>query len=312
MVMTLDTYLDKNKQIFVVKDSKECLELLRQYHSEGYFFRGLGDKDYKLETTLDRIGLKNLHLKWQGERWLIREFKRRIHHYLSIESIPKTTFELLALMQHYGVPTRLLDFTKSPFVALYFAVRDVLADKDAAVWAFEWFNLVHRSIDRIGEQDKSLGETLRKLRNPANAFTKDALFEQWIMPKIMDASDGAVHAIIDHDIVMNLEPLRMNKRLTVQQGLFFVSGSAMNTFEETLVDLLEVSQRNVAPYPEPSVVKIVIPQKLRLPLMKELELMNINAASLFEGLDGFAASLKEKIPTMDDDSIAQTLWVAND
>lgn len=130
--MTIDTYLERNAGLIYAKSLTHCLEILRSFHEIGYIFRGHEDANYRLVTTIDRYGG---NIKWQRERFLMREFNRRVNHYLPSERIPNTTLELLSLMQHYGVPTRLLDFTKSPFIALYFAVKDALMDKDAAVWA---------------------------------------------------------------------------------------------------------------------------------------------------------------------------------
>lgn len=49
--------------------------------------------------------------------------------------VPTTTMEWLALMQHFGAPTRVLDITKSSYVAAYFAIEDATAGDDCAVWA---------------------------------------------------------------------------------------------------------------------------------------------------------------------------------
>jgi hypothetical protein len=210
-------------------------------------------------------------------------------------------------MQHYGVPTRLLDFTKSPFIALYFAVRDVLMDKDAAVWAVMPHNVRIISLKRIREKDEKLVKAIGKLQNPFREFIREPLFTKWFMADLQAAEH---HEIIrHHEIILDVEPQMMNKRLTVQQGLFFVSGSSCRTFEETLIDLLnELQQDMPKEATDPSLAKIIIPKHLRLPLLKELELMNINASSLFEGLEGFARFLRESIITKTGIDIAPYLW----
>jgi hypothetical protein len=302
--MTIDTYLEMNSSLIHIKDMTHCLETLRGFHDAGYIFRGHKDANYGLVTTIDRFGG---NIKWQRERFLMREFSRRIHHYLSSESIPNTTLELLALMQHYGVPTRLLDFTKSPFIALYFAIKDALMDKDAAVWALMPHNIRTISLKRIREKDDELVKSIGKLLNPFSEFTRESLFTKWFMA---DQQNAEFHEIIrHHEIIMDVEPLMMNGRLTVQQGLFLISGSSCRTFEETLVDLLNELQKDMPKEAkEPSLAKIIIPKHLRMPLLKELELMNINASSLFEGLDGFARFLKESIVTKTGIDIAPYLW----
>ncbi len=59
---------------------------------------------------------------------MIRKCKRRIHHFPTSERIPQNETEWLALIQHFGGPTRLLDFTLSPFVAIFLALEKAVAD----------------------------------------------------------------------------------------------------------------------------------------------------------------------------------------
>ena len=63
----------------------------------------------------------------QEER-ILRIFKRKAHHFLSAGPLPDDDFEWLALMQHHGAPTRLLDFTWSPYVAAFFALQRATGD----------------------------------------------------------------------------------------------------------------------------------------------------------------------------------------
>ena len=89
------------------------------------FYRGVSDKTYGLEPSLVFKGLEEV------ESDMINQF------YLSSpESFThcSSNYEKLALMQHYGLPTRLLDFTKNPLVAAWFACKDNTKGKDAAVY----------------------------------------------------------------------------------------------------------------------------------------------------------------------------------
>ena len=99
--------------------------------AEGWLFRGCQRAKWDLETSLERH-VPSDQKSSQAEGFLLREFKRRADVYLNANQVPETTIEWLALMQHFGAPTRLLDMTKSPYVAAYFAVESVTSNAGAA------------------------------------------------------------------------------------------------------------------------------------------------------------------------------------
>jgi hypothetical protein len=311
--MLIDAYLERNEAQRTMKSPEECIDLLRdftgleedKYHAGtgrglAHLFRGHDDAGYPLQSTLDRKGGRN---KRRAEDFLLREFRRRMHLYLPSENIPMSDLVTLALMQHYGVPTRLLDVTRSPYVALYFAVRDALKDADAAVWVFDINNIRNTSIRRVFSKDPQLGKQIGNFYDPFAEFTRQELFAKWFMPDVSGLDLQNPEPLHHHEIIFNFDPFKMNARLAAQQGLFLASGSPCKTFEETLVDLLQEIELQIGDKGgrEPSVFKIVIPKALRCPLMRHLEKMTITAASLFEGLGGFADSLREKLTSMDRD-----------
>ena len=89
-----------------------------------WIFRGHQDSDYKLEPTIEREA-KGKNLDWPIlEKFVSFEFKARDQGSTQVGSYATDPLMWLAEMQHYGIPTRLLDFTFSPFVALYFSIRN--------------------------------------------------------------------------------------------------------------------------------------------------------------------------------------------
>ena len=88
---------------------------------------------------------------------LLLEFQQGAHQSSGFVPLFNEVLDWLALMQHYGAPTRLLDWTRSPYVALYFALEK--ADKESAVWAInrEW--LENKSTGLIREHDQYLTNT---------------------------------------------------------------------------------------------------------------------------------------------------------
>lgn len=126
--------------------------------SRGWIFRGQQSR-WELSTTLERYTPPGG--KSEQEQRLIREFARRVDRHLSSGQTIKDGLEQLALMQHYGAPTRLLDFTHSPYVAAYFACEEF--DEDVrAVWA------VH-----IEPLQSRAGQLLRKAYSKIDQIVKD-------------------------------------------------------------------------------------------------------------------------------------------
>ena len=106
---------------------------LQRYRSH-FVFRGLSNKNYRLETTLIRLGGNIVKL----EPHLLRNF-RKYAHQNNVER--NSIWHWLSVAKHHGLPTRLLDWTYSPFVAMHFATADISKfDKDGAIWAVNYLN----------------------------------------------------------------------------------------------------------------------------------------------------------------------------
>ena len=229
-------------------------------------FRGVGRAEWTLQSSLERL---NIQLVVEAERYVLTTFQRRVHHYISDPPAKEDGLEWLALLQHHGAPTRLLDWTKSPYVALFFALDERReAGGSCALWAIDLRWCKSQAIQAIQQNapgriapidpDESLGkpETFN-----AAFFTEPPV--QFVAP---------------------LQPFRMNERLTIQQGLFLCPGDLRAGFES---NLLAFQLNDFADH----VHKIVIPNHLREDILAMLHRMNINRASLFPGIDGFAQSL---------------------
>ena len=96
-------------------------QLLSIAGNRSWMFRGHARSDWKLETSLERRTKTNRALAHTIETQMIAEFKRKAGNYSIRE--PQTLVEWLSLMQHYGAPTRVLDWTQSPYVAAFFRLE---------------------------------------------------------------------------------------------------------------------------------------------------------------------------------------------
>src|SRR5580700_11308152 len=89
-------------------------------------FRGQSNSQWPIYSTLSRylLDFNAGRFCWpHQELRILRIFKRKAHHYLKNIPGDKAVLEWLSIMQHYGAPTRLVDFTWSPLVAAFFALH---------------------------------------------------------------------------------------------------------------------------------------------------------------------------------------------
>jgi hypothetical protein len=249
-------------------------------------FRGHADANWRLSSGLER-NIQSYELKSKyinnREQYTFREFKRRAHHYLN--NLPDETelFEWLALIQHHGGATRLLDFSLSFYVAAFFAMDN--ASKDAAVWAINHFNLIEciHTLAGVGTGDEYLSDSYQQFAD--------------IAKKNFNGENP-------NKMVLAIEPERMNERLSIQQGLFLYPCDITAPFEDNLAETLKLplktfDNKEVINFkfvmPEmirkASVVKIIVPREVHSIALYDLRSMNISSATLFPGLDGFARSL---------------------
>ena len=132
-----DAAMTKIEEI-TISDWKEMLSLATRWPTDIY--RGQSNAEWELSSSLQRC-LKGTDYEknpTKMEFWFLREFRKRARLYLKQVPEASDIVGWLSLMQHYGTPTRLIDFTHSFYVACYFALID--AKSDAAVWSInhEW------------------------------------------------------------------------------------------------------------------------------------------------------------------------------
>lgn len=252
-----------------------------------WIFRGQSNADWEIRSSLDRSEIiKNYD---DGEERMLFEFQRASKYYLKDNETPNTLIDWLALQQHYGTPTRLIDFTKSPYVAAYFAFEWENKDSDyVAIWIANKIGFYQRSLYYLSAKGFK------------NFDSKYYAYRDKTFKEIFDLSRTG-----EYDCIMPLESHFMNERYYLQQSVFLSPSNPYKTFNEQL-NFLNESLTN-------SLIKIEIPKTERKKALRDLEKMNITRASLFPSLDGFAKSLHIHFSTLSNfGDIAENLQILND
>lgn len=254
----------------------ELLDALESLPSSAYnwLFRGHGDSSWTLTSTLERSLVGRFGVPYSQlpdmERALVRSFQRGCHLYVPSPPLSAELVEWWALMQHYGAPTRLTDWTYSYFVALYFALADSIPHRPCAIWAVDLLKLV---------------ETVRTLMSDeaVAAFERDPRAKQLRTVETIFAS-GA--------LIFPLNPYRLNERLRLHQGIFLAASDLEQPFQRNLEAVMAAVDDSEAMFKK--FVFEMDGSELKHALMR-LRRMNITAETLFPGIDGFARSLNQKI-----------------
>ena len=232
-------------------------EKLGRFRSR-YAFRGLSDSNYKLESRLARHGGDFRKL----EKHLLRNFKKYAHRSVVEKD---SIWNWLSVAQHYGLPTRLLDWTYSPFVAMHFATADIDAfNVDGVIWAVNYVkthNILPEKLSRKLEEEG------------ANVFTVEMLFES--IKSLTELED-----LSSDPFILFFEPPSIDDRIVNQFAFFSMSSDSRVVLNRWLEDKMDFWR------------KIIIPAELKWEIRDKLDQANITERVLFPGLDGLTKWLK--------------------
>jgi hypothetical protein len=222
------------------------------------------------------------------ETTLLSTFRAAAHLYQQNLPADQDDLSWLALMQHHGIPTRLLDWTASPLIAAFFAAEHCPqrnANRRFVVWALDLDWLRKAALTNCG-LDSS---------HPHAPLSDPAMFSKYFLH-----SFGS--------FVAPVQPRWLNARQVQQKGLFLAVGNPHQSFQNNLSSMQQTVEGKRA---SSLGYKIIISGSQRLTALRSLERLGISRVTLFPGLDGFAQSLTTQLRLCQDNRYGyQWIWDA--
>jgi len=220
-------------------------------------FRGQASARDDLHTSLARLGGPP-----ELEGHLLRNFRK----YAQRTASPgDSIWNWLAVAQHHGLPTRLLDWTYSPYVAMHFATEDVERfDEDGVIWCVDYSRTNQLLPDRLKQILAEEG---------SDAFTAEMLGRASATLQEFDKLSAA-------DFVVFFEPPSLDDRIVVQFALFSLVSNPRLSLDAWLEEHAGTSRR------------VVIPAPVKWEVRDKLDQANMTERVLYGGLDGLSAWLK--------------------
>jgi hypothetical protein len=235
----------------------------------GSYFRGQGDAAWPLQASFNRLSHGVAEQDALGiEMRAIMTFRSEAHLHLPPSVLPPSPFkfealdtyvEWLMLMQHYGAPTRLLDWSVSPYVAAYFAVTEQPAS-DAVIWHFDQAPVARAMLQHYGR--------------PVDQFMD-----------YCELASADIRGTTAPLVVYTAVKKMRTAREIAQQGYF------------TFTNRIAASQQDAIPAACQGgpFGRIIIAANIKAQLAARLTMMNLTAAALFPGVDGICRAIHQSV-----------------
>lgn len=250
IIPSVDVPQEVPERKFNTKDIGKLFNALSKFPSH-FWFRGQSNESWELKPSIARIKKPSL----ESEKALRAEFQNQSAFLDSIKPLSDNIEKITFLMQHHKVPTRLLDWTTSPLIALYFSVfqidqTDHSKDKDSCIWVLD---------------PKALNKAYKK--------SFPLLLKEQEVKKLYESKDHSVKCLAIHAPYTNL-------RMRMQKSEFTIH-----------TDYKPMESYNTEFLKE----KIIISKDLKDSILKQLYHLGLDQCFLFPDLDNIGLGITKKI-----------------
>lgn len=274
-----------------LSETYETSPIVKNPTTMRFVFRGVSDEQYSLlpnvlrkvsNKTGDRIDSTPKYV-WGREDVILSSFIAEASSVIK-DILPSERNKWAEYAQHFGVPTRYLDWTKNPLIALYFACccsSKADEETDAALWVLHapnygnYYNQKNNEMSNASKyKDKKISEKINLLLLGEPAF----------------------------DYPLIYQPYYVDPRMVAQSSFFMVWGNKEEPLEDMIApeNLMLFSNKiksarcfSATQYDQ-FLLKITISKSEKYKIIRQLDMLGINEKTLFPGLDGIGKYLERK------------------
>lgn len=279
----------------ILSDWRQVVDVADWLSGPGWVFRGQEDAEWTLRSSLEREFAGEDAL-WDIEHQALTRFVRLAPRFLSGHLVPNDddAAAWLGLIQHYGGPTRLLDVSRSPYVALYFAFEPTGAQA-RALWAIDGTWCARQCAQGMANNE-GIDYNIAMSRV---AFAQAQLIGSVVHNVRLD--DPRFSTFCPFTGVFPFDPWKPDIRQVAQQAQFLCAANLRRGFMDNLSSF-------DSPKSPDALLKFSISAALRYEILERLATMNVTAATLFPDLGGLARSLRTSPIRRSENTSAPPPW----
>ncbi|SUW63502.1 FRG domain [Buttiauxella agrestis] len=271
----LNCFIDDSKKVVQINSVTEFLSEIEKINLKSgniFYFRGHSSYLYEMQPSIYR------------KRELINN-EDVIHKELLIRCPTdfeklSTTFEILVKMQHYSLPTRLLDLTSNPLIALYFACENFVTDKNVGE-----VKILSIPKNEIKYYDSDTVTVLSNLSKQSKEFSKECIKNKNLpaFTRLMDDIKKEKSYFEDKmsldsiDCVVCVKPKLNNARIIKQDGAFLLFGMSNDKHTPSKIPTKYL--------PSGTEKRVFIANEFKGKIIEQLEKIGISAATIYPEID---------------------------